>query len=40
MIEIRKNADKGEQHHDLFSGLLKAADDGEALNDEELLGGS
>ena len=40
MIETRRNADKEEQRHDLFSGLLEAADDGEALNDEELLGGS
>ena len=39
MIETRRNADKEEQRHDLFSGLLKVADDGEALNDEELLGG-
>jgi cytochrome P450 len=39
MVEARRNADK-EQRHDLFSGLLEAADDGEALNDEELLGGS
>ena len=40
MVEARKNTDKDEQRHDLFSGLLQAADDGEALNDEELLGGS
>jgi hypothetical protein len=40
MVEARRNADKEEQRHDLFSGLLEAADDGEALNDEELLGGS
>ena len=40
MIETRRNADKGDQRHDLFTGLLEAADDGEALNDEELLGGS
>jgi cytochrome P450 len=38
MVEARRNVDKDEQRHDLFSGLLKAADDGEALNDEELLG--
>jgi hypothetical protein len=41
MVEARRNADKEErQRHDLFSGLLEAADDGEALNDSELLGGS
>ena len=38
MVEARRNADKDEQRYDLFSGLLQAADDGEALNDEELLG--
>jgi hypothetical protein len=38
MVEARRYADKDEQRHDLFSGLLQAADDGEALNDEELLG--
>ncbi|KAN0118934.1 Cytochrome P450 [Russula decolorans] len=38
MVEGRRDADKDEQRHDLFSGLLQAADDGEALNDEELLG--
>ena len=40
MVEDRRNADKGEQRHDLFSGLLEAADDGESLNDDELLGES
>ena len=40
MVEDRRNADKAEQRHDLFSGLLEAADDGEALNDDELLGES
>ena len=39
MVEARRNADK-EERYDLFSGLLEAADDGEKLNDEELLGGS
>jgi cytochrome P450 len=38
MVEARRNADTVEQRHDLFSGLLKAADDGEALNDDELIG--
>jgi len=38
MVEDGRNADNDEQHHDLFSGVLQAADDGEALNDEELLG--
>jgi hypothetical protein len=40
MVEARKNGDKRDLRHDLFSGLLEAADDGEVLNDEELLGGS
>jgi hypothetical protein len=40
MVEVRRNADKEEQRYDLFSGLLEAADDGEKLDDEELLGGS
>ena len=39
MVEARRNADN-EERHDLFSGLLEAADDGEVLNDNELLGGS
>ncbi len=40
MVEARRNgsADKEEQRHDLFSGLLEAADDGEVLKDDELLG--
>ena len=42
MVEARRNADKGEQCHDLFSGLLDAAQDeldSEAtLSDEELIG--
>jgi hypothetical protein len=43
MVEARKNADKGEQRYDLFSGLLDAAQDeldsGVTLSDEELIGG-
>ena len=43
MVEARRNGDKSEQHYDLFSGLLDAAQDeldGEgALSDEELFGG-
>ena len=40
MVEARRNgsADNEEERHDLFSGLLEAADEGEVLNDEELLG--
>ena len=42
MVEARRNADKGEQRYDLFSGLLDAAQnelDGEAtLSNEELIG--
>jgi hypothetical protein len=42
MVEARRNADKVEQRHDLFSGLLDAAEEeqgGEAaLSDEELIG--
>ncbi len=42
MVEARKNADKVEERHDLFSGLLDAAQDepnSEAgLSDEELFG--
>jgi len=42
MVEARRNADKGEQRYDLFSGLLDAAQnelDSEAtLSDEELFG--
>ena len=43
MVEARRNADKGEQRHDLFSGLLDAAQnelDSEAtLSDGEVIGG-
>ena len=43
MVEARRNADKVEERHDLFSGLLDAAQselDGEAtLSNEELVGG-
>jgi hypothetical protein len=42
MVEARKNVDKVEQHYDLFSGLLDAAQDEEgsevALGDNELIG--
>ena len=42
MVEARKNGDKVEQHYDLFSGLLDAAQDAigseAALNDDELMG--
>ena len=41
-MEARKNGDKVEQHYDLFSGLLDAAQDAigseAALNDDELMG--
>ena len=42
MVEARKHADKAEEHYDLFSGLLDAAQ-GElgseaALSDDELIG--
>jgi hypothetical protein len=43
MVEARKNLDKVEQHYDLFSGLLDAAQDEQgseaALGNEELIGG-
>ncbi len=43
MVESRRNADKVEERHDLFSGLLDAAQgelDSEAmLSDDELMGG-
>jgi hypothetical protein len=43
MVETRRNADTVEQRHDLFNGLLDAAQDelsnGSALNDDELIGG-
>jgi hypothetical protein len=42
MVEARRNSDNVEQRHDLFNGLLDAAqdelDDGAALSDEELIG--
>lgn len=42
MVEARRNADKVEERHDLFSGLLEAAEgelDSEAArSDEELTG--
>jgi hypothetical protein len=42
MIEARRNSDNVEQRHDLFNGLLDAAqdelDDGAALTDDELIG--
>ncbi len=43
MVEARRDADKGEQYYDLFSGLLDATQnelDSEAtLSDEEVIGG-
>ena len=42
MVEARRTSDKTEQRHDLFTGLLDAAeegsDNGVALSDQELLG--
>jgi hypothetical protein len=42
MVEARKDADKVEEHYDLFSGLLDAAQDepgsATALSDDELIG--
>jgi hypothetical protein len=42
MVETRRNPDKAEQRHDLFSGLLDAAgeevDDRAVLSDRELVG--
>ena len=42
MVEARRNTDRVEQHHDLFSGLLDAAQDEPdnevALSEEELIG--
>jgi hypothetical protein len=42
MVEARRNSDKTEQRHDLFTGLLDAAEEepgiGVALSDQELLG--
>ena len=43
MVDARRNGDKVEQHHDLFSVLLDAAQDEQgseaALSDDELIGG-
>lgn len=43
MVEARRNSDDVEQHHDLFNGLLDAAQDelgdGAELSDDELIGG-
>jgi hypothetical protein len=43
MVEARRNADVAEERHDMFSGLLNAAQDelaGEAaISDDELIGG-
>jgi hypothetical protein len=41
MVETRRNTDKAEQRHDLFSGLLDAAgdlDDRAVFSDRELFG--
>jgi hypothetical protein len=42
MVEARKDADKVEEHYDLFSGLLDAAQDESgseaALSNDELIG--
>ncbi len=42
MVEARKNAEKVEERHDLFSGLLDAArdepNDGAAISEEEVIG--
>jgi hypothetical protein len=42
MVEARKNAEEVEERHDLFSGLLDAAqdepNDGAAISEEELIG--
>ena len=42
MVEARRNVDKVGDRHDLFSGLLDAAQDepgnGAGLSDEELIG--
>ena len=42
MVEARRDGDRVEQHYDLFSGLLDAAqdelDNGAALSEEELIG--
>ena len=43
MVEARRNGEKAEERHDLFSGLLDAAQDEPgseaALRDKELFGG-
>jgi hypothetical protein len=43
MVEARRHADTVVQRHDLFNGLLDAAEDeqniGAALSDDELIGG-
>ena len=43
MVKTRRNGDKVEQHYDLFSGLLDAAQDEQdseaAISDDELIGG-
>jgi len=43
MIEARGHANKVEQRHDLFNGLLDAVQDeldtGAVINEEELIGG-
>jgi cytochrome P450 len=42
MVEARRNGDKVEERHDLFSGLLDAeqdeSDNGSRLSDDELIG--
>lgn len=43
MVEARRNSDNVERRHDLFNGLLDAAqdelDDEAALSDDQLIGG-
>jgi len=43
MVEARRNVDTVVQRHDLFNGLVDAAqdelDNGAALTDDELIGG-
>jgi hypothetical protein len=43
MIEARGHADRAEQRHDLFNGLLDAVQDemdtGAVINEDELIGG-
>jgi hypothetical protein len=42
MVNVRRNADVKEERHDLFSGLLDAAqgdlDGGPAITEQELIG--